>query len=1152
MSSTDDRFKNAPRSLTLNAAWQAWQKAKLTKNASVLRAPKEAGDDPEPSDLPTGFELLHSFYAPGLMASSEVPINTINITQTIDPKDPADKPLVLNSKQEFTVVAPQFILPPGDIHSVYPPQGSAAAAAILPHMVFNDPHLPWERWVIDPAKEKEPTRNKTPWLALMAFTADEILLDATELTGAARIFASDVQQNPTLSITQTIGDLTAIRPENAKNCVPQGTDPATTADFVFMTPQVYNSYFVTDPPETGVAAPQTQPDLNSYRLTAHSRAINTAGMANAGTQDDGLYSVVVSRRCGVWDNKKPVPIFVHLVSLDEVEKLAPWPMDGTKHVALCSLYSWTYQCLPPSSVDIHDALKELGSTADMLGPPATLYNEWKADGDKIKQLLGQRLQDGFSLCRYLVQNGEETSAFYRGPLTPTAVDWPLTKFPDQSTFPGQSTYSTDLQILDSTLGIMDVTYSAAWQLGRALGLADQVFFAALGRLRTAIQSVALDKAKKSILGDAHRTGEQVASNLMASFQKLRTITSSHTIDPKKRWRRTRAPQTDLSLWAPEMQTAFAATVKDTVADFASSPDGGYYNELNRSTNADYAVVLKWILDRKFLFGIPADYLIPDPAYLPVESLRFFQVDQNWIDALVDGALSLANHADQAEDPVRLAIKDAIKGFINTTDPALGYKPQIPTYGFLLRSNIVNQFPDLHVDMPFTSKNTLKAPLLRHENIDQGVMLVLVDRLPGDPELTGLTLTQPPHQQRFAAAATVGIEPGAQPPIITPTFEVEHLPVFTIPNPPIDDIDRNCGPAATFVQGGTYPTPLFDFDSRLIYIDNFAQHVLDNLCKNMPKTPIPEFTDTVATAAMMAIQLNDPVYRVNVTFPGIPAPPTPQPGPRLTSKVTHTELEKPETKERYGIVARYADWVASQKTYTLPLLSTREPGGQTGLGRSAEARIAPILRDVPPPHYRKIPVAESTPPARSPSRGPPVDKPKFQYGMWPVGSMTGAVSSNPPPIPVTSTPQDLVISIQLPPNQRKVGNFFLSKLDVLIPYGERDNPASRTNLFESYRGAGPVMLSNLRFNVHVQYEKDVDGPIMRLSIIPRRVSGVVSIKWISEMSVLLPEVEVNNYTKPGLSVECQMSEWYTFQPEQGFESTLKVYLDVGEGPSSVSA
>ena len=49
-----------------------------------------------------------------------------------------------------------------------------------------------------------------------------------------------------------------------------------------------------------------------------------------------------------------------------------------------------------------------------------------------------------------------------------------------------------------------------------------------------------------------------------------------------------------------------------------------------------------------LYPVPFHYLIPNPALLPPESLRFFHLDDNWVDALVDGALSIAvrNAADR--------------------------------------------------------------------------------------------------------------------------------------------------------------------------------------------------------------------------------------------------------------------------------------------------------------------------------------------------------------------------------------------------------------------------------------------------------------------------------------------------------------------------
>ncbi|OIW33119.1 hypothetical protein CONLIGDRAFT_163122 [Coniochaeta ligniaria NRRL 30616] len=1146
-------LQNAPRYLTLDAAKAVWDKnpKKGQRSAFKRTAPKgmAVDDDPEPSDLPTGFELLHSFYAPSLTASSSAPTNTITITQTVES---SGQTLTLSSNQDFTVVAPQFSLPDGDVHSTYPSQGSTAAAAILPHVVFSDPHLPWEREVVALAKEKEPGRNKTPWLALMAFTADEILLPPDELAGSKRIFAADTWQSSTLSITQKISDLRTILPENARNCVPADADGTTVADFLFMTPQIFNSYFALDPTKDGQPA-QTSPDLSAYRFLAHSRAINTAGMANAGIQDDGLYSVIVSRRCGLWTNTTPVPIYVHLVSLDQADTLGPWPMSGTKHVALCSLYSWTYRCLPPESVDIADGLRDLALTKDVLGPTSDIYSSWIEDKDQVKQLLGGRLKDGFSLSRYLVQTGEETAAFYRGPCTPTTVKSPLTE-----KFTMQSTYSSDLQILDHTLGIMDITYSTAWQLGRSLGLADQAFFNALGRLRTAISSTGLDSAKRTILGDAHVTSADVAARLPQSFKKLQTVISHHVASPKGRWHRPRSRGTDLSLWSSPMQEAFAKASGDAAMAFAMDSTGEvFYNELNKAASPDYAVVLKWVLDRKFLFGIPAHYLISDATYLPPETLRYFQIDQNWVDALIDGALSLANHAEQDNDTVRKAIKDAINAYLSKEDPVLKYKPQVPIYGFFLRSDIVTQFPDLKVDIPYTTTTDPRAPLLRHENVDEGVMLVLLDRVPADSELTQMTLTQPPHQQRFAAAATVGIELGANPPVTDPTFEVEHKSIFTVPNPTVPQMQAPCGPDATWTQGGSKPNPdgpaVFNFDTRMVYANNFAEHIFANLIKNMPKGM---FVDTVPTAAMAAIQLNDPVYSLTIDFP--------KPPPAVSSDVLRTKAPAKGTSpvdgrlnmtglaNRSGVDRLYSRWVASQQKRASAARSsiTAIPSSGYPAGSSYQQAARPRSSLPPPPHYRPIPSGQGSKSPRRPGGEPgdddPSDHPKFKYAIYPITDIGG-------PIPTQSPiAQDLVVSVVLPPNQRNLGRFELQELLIVLPWGKPGGgPDDRINLFTNYRGGGPVMLSNLRFNVEASFQTDTmedDGlPVMWLRILPRKVNGLISTKYIDEMSIILPEVDVNPYKAKESFMQVKIYEYY--DPDvwsQPFTSSITVTL---AGPGS---
>lgn len=71
-----------------------------------------------------------------------------------------------------------------------------------------------------------------------------------------------------------------------------------------------------------------------------------------------------------------------------------------------------------------------------------------------------------------------------------------------------------------------------------------------------------------------------------------------------------------------------------------------YNGFNKPANSDWAVIMNWITSKLYLDGIPAQYLVVDPTHLPMERLRFFHIDPNWLDCLIDGALSACNHADR--------------------------------------------------------------------------------------------------------------------------------------------------------------------------------------------------------------------------------------------------------------------------------------------------------------------------------------------------------------------------------------------------------------------------------------------------------------------------------------------------------------------------
>ena len=159
--------------------------------------------------------------------------------------------------------------------------------------------------------------------------------------------------------------------------------------------------------------------------------------------------------------------------------------------------------------------------------------------------------------------------------------------------------------------------------------------------------------------------------------------------------------------SPETRDLFTAHIHEAVLNLASSKTDDStkvlpYNEVNVPKSADWATVLKWVVDKMYLYNIPAHYLIADPTYLPKESIRFFYIDPNWIDALVDGALSVGNHLETKEDVARQAFKNQLNQYFShpLDDKKHPYNPQIPVYGFLLRSGVIQAYPNLEVYAPW--------------------------------------------------------------------------------------------------------------------------------------------------------------------------------------------------------------------------------------------------------------------------------------------------------------------------------------------------------------------------------------------------------------------------------------------------------------------
>ncbi|MFN0084266.1 MAG: hypothetical protein ACKVX9_02655, partial [Blastocatellia bacterium] len=127
-------------------------------------------------------------------------------------------------------------------------------------------------------------------------------------------------------------------------------------------------------------------------------------------------------------------------------------------------------------------------------------------------------------------------------------------------------------------------------------------------------------------------------------------------------------------------------------------------------------------------GVPFNYLVSDERLLPLESIRFFQLDWLWMDCLLDGAFSIG----------RVMAADHQRDGAHAKSPAAN--PHARVSGLLLRSEVVSGWPGLLVDA-FNGEQVLK--LLRMDRLSANVLLCLFE---GDA--TAFEIHQRPEMLHF--------------------------------------------------------------------------------------------------------------------------------------------------------------------------------------------------------------------------------------------------------------------------------------------------------------------------------------------------------------------------------------------------------------------
>ncbi|HEY7874308.1 MAG TPA: hypothetical protein VIG64_04210 [Actinomycetota bacterium] len=141
-------------------------------------------------------------------------------------------------------------------------------------------------------------------------------------------------------------------------------------------------------------------------------------------------------------------------------------------------------------------------------------------------------------------------------------------------------------------------------------------------------------------------------------------------------------------------------------------------------------VVEWLSRLRRLEGVPFNYLVPDTAMLPPESIRFFRADESWLAALVDGAFGVATPPATDETADRLR-GSATAHATERSVAARSLRFDRPTpekhfaqSGFLLRSSVVVAWPGLEVHGFSDALATHELPIVRIERLSPTLLLCI--------------------------------------------------------------------------------------------------------------------------------------------------------------------------------------------------------------------------------------------------------------------------------------------------------------------------------------------------------------------------------------------------------------------------------------------
>jgi len=418
----------------------------------------------------------------------------IEVTQQITAGGDRSFPTTL---RHFAVFGERFALDPGEVVAVFPPKGSLGEySAVLPHVILRRSTLPWER--------KAKTSDKAPWLALLVFHEHELdVIEKSAFTASLKKAVPGINAQRTQSIWSELvtkswlatkgGSCATVQPEGVRQVLNGETktnqSQIETVLKEILQPQTMPLKKLRGGSNSGEIRwakineeihdhdddPVTVINVRKSLLQKILPTLTESGyLTHVRETDDGNPKTNKQETAVVIANRLPKAngtSIVHLVSLEgcfvrdgiDLSRLAS---DRTDYVIrLATLHTWQFSSITPERT-FAGLVKNLNKAEPTKPPSLRLPDVGDTDADKY-------LKTGAVPLRHTIRDGARTVSWYRGPLVPNVTTDAQFKKLTKNLFPVST--ADALLRYDDQIGMFDVSYAAAWELGRLMSLDSKAF-----------------------------------------------------------------------------------------------------------------------------------------------------------------------------------------------------------------------------------------------------------------------------------------------------------------------------------------------------------------------------------------------------------------------------------------------------------------------------------------------------------------------------------------------------------------------------------------------------------------------------------------------------------------------------------------------------